>query len=232
MGEYVDQLRSTLMPAGTLALRIYWDIYGPLAPHPHPDGRMAQMQDVPLGFAGCGGLYLASLPGGAFWEVILRDLQPVNGIITLPPGRLDGRSLIMLRSTQPLVMLDLTLPERRNLFAGRDAAGLADAETLWRLILESPDHTQSHYAAAEIANLARRTGVKLAGVTWLSAQHQASRVHLLNDPPYTTDQWERAGDPIALTSPGGLRALRQALTDVNMELADPGTPFPCEDDDL
>lgn len=231
-GDLVDKLVAYALRARTRVWRTYLDVYGPLAAHPHPEGRMALVQDVPAGNAGRGGLFLASTASGAIWEVLLRDLQPRNGIIALPQSALAGRSLVQLRARHAVPLIDLSLPARRALFVERDAASLQRVNTLWRLILESPDHTQSHHAAAELAALATRLGLRFAGFTWLSSQDQGAKVHLLYAPPYDATGFEVVGIPIPLTSAEGIRAVRRAAQDAHMTLMlTGGTPLPCEEDD-
>lgn len=231
-GDLVDQLRTYALTAGSTGWRMYWDAYGPRTPHPHPDGRMALMQDVPSGNVGRGGLFLATTPDGACWETLLRDLQPRNGHIYLPRAALIGRSLVQLRARVDVPLVDLTWPARRNLFVDRDATSQADVNALWKLILESPDHTQSHHAAAELAALATDLGLLFAGATWLSAQDQGAKVHLLYAPPYDPASWDVIGDPIALPSAAGIAAMRHAAAVAHMTLVLTGsTNMPSEDDD-
>ena len=112
-GDLVDQLVTYALRANTRAWRIFWDAYGPLATHPHPDGRMALVADVPAGNLGCGGLCLASTPGGACWEALLRNLQPRAGVIMLHRDALLGRSLVQLRARHSVSLVDLRLPGLR-----------------------------------------------------------------------------------------------------------------------
>lgn len=231
-GDLVDQLVTYALRANTRAWRIFWDAYGPLATHPHPDGRMALVADVPAGNLGRGGLHLASTPGGACWEVLLRDLQPRAGVITLHRDALLGRSLAQLRARHPVPLVDLRLPALRRLFADRDPESLARVYALWRLILTAPDHTQSHHAAAALAALATRQGLTFAGCSWLSAQDQGATVHLLYEPPYDPSGWAVVGAPIALSSAAGVAALRRAAHDVHMQLVlTGGAPLPWEGDE-
>ncbi len=231
-GDLVDKLVTYPLCAHTMVWRTYFDVYGPLAAHPQPEGRMALVQDVPARNAGRGGLFLASRVGGAIWEVLLRDLQPRNGIIALPQSALAGRSLVQLRVREDVQLVDLSLPARRNLFINRNAASLHRINTFWNLILASPDHTQSHHAAAELAALATQLGIQLNGFTWLSAQDQSAKVHLLYEPPYAATWLEVVDNPIPLTSADGIRAVRRAAKDAHMTLMLTGdTPHPCEEDD-
>lgn len=231
-GDLADQLVTYALRKRTVLWRIFWDIYGPLAPHPHPTGRMARVQDVPPSNVGFGGLYLATSAGGACWEVMLRDATARDGKIYMARSELVGRSLVKLRPLVSVPLVDLRLPGRRALFDGRDASSWTRVNTLWRLILDSPDHTQSHHAAAELADLASRLGMAFVGCTWLSAQHQGSSVHLLYDPPYDKTDWEVVGDCIPLPSTAGIAALRAAARDAHLTLVlTGGVPFPCEDDD-
>ena len=41
MPDFIDQFVISPLPVRTIVYRIYWDEFGPLAPHPHADGRMA-----------------------------------------------------------------------------------------------------------------------------------------------------------------------------------------------
>lgn len=230
-GDLADRLVTYALKPRTIAWRIYEDVWGPLAPHPNPPGRMALLQDVPPGTLGRGGIWLSSTPGGACWEAILRDLQPRGGRLYLPRARLVGRSLVKLRARAEVPLVDLREPGLRALFDGRDEASWARVKALWHLILQSADHTQSHHAAAELAALAARQGKPFAGCTWKSAQDQGADVHLLYAPPYAQD-WDLEDPIIALTSAEGVAALRDAASRAHMALVlTGGIPFPCEADD-
>lgn len=230
-GDLADQLVTYALKRRTTLWRIFWNVYGPLESHPHPTGRMARVQDVPPGNVGFGGIYLATTTGGACWEVVLRDATAREGKIYVARSELVGRSLVKLRALAPVPLVDLRLPGRRALFDGRDASSWTRVNTFWRLILDSPDHTQSHHAAAELATLATQLRLTFAGCTWLSAQHQGSSVHLLYDPPFERAGWEVVGDCIPLSSAAGIAALRAAARDAHLTLVlTGGVPFPCEDD--
>lgn len=231
MPSYFDHYATLPLPIGTEAWRVYWTKYGPLAAHPHPDGRMALVQDEPPGTHGRGGIYLASTPAGVFWEVVLRNRVPsAGGLITLPPGELAGRSIVKLRSTVAIDRVDLTLPARRNLF---DSVAAFNAKApLWQLVLEGANHGPSHAAAAALERAARLARAPFAGCTWLSKQDQRAQVHLFYEPPYLASQWEVMDDPIALDGAKGKAMLSEALAKVGMRLAEPlGLEFDGEDDD-
>lgn len=230
MPSYLDHYATLPLRAGTEAWRIYWTKYGPLTAHPHPDARMALVQDEPPGTHGRGGIYLASTPAGVFWEVVLRDRMPAtDGLITLPPGDLVGRSIVKVRLKLTINRVDLTLPARRKLFDSVDA--FEASAGLWQLVLQSSTHGPSHAAAAALEQIASSAGATLAGCTWLSKQDQGAQVHLLYEPPYRASQWEVVDDPIALDGAKGKTMLSEALAKVGMRLAEPvGAAFPCEDD--
>ncbi|KZC33595.1 UNVERIFIED_ORG: hypothetical protein RHOFW104R5_35915 [Rhodanobacter sp. FW104-R5] len=162
-------------------------------------------------------VFLATTPAGALFEALLRDAEWHGAkTLSLPLYRLAGQRLSLLRLREELAVIPLALPDRGRVIT-----------TPWRAsrcaeLTSTPDHSDTHVAAAALYEQVTATGAIHTGLTWASVQHAGARVYLLYQPPFDRGQWD-VEETVALDTPEGARRIAAWLAGAGYTwLDDPG----------
>jgi len=222
--------RVKLLP---LIVRRYCRVFEPahgdvLQPNPYATGRLTLKAHCPAGSTAAASWYIAETARSAFWESVLRDVEPDD----------DGGVFLDRRVLAKYAFQEVELLEEGQVLRQEPAArrhvvllGNAPLNTKWDHELSTAIYETTHTMAglAQLQCLAHDPPIALPGFSWRSRQADADLAYVLYDPPRKRAAWRAHGDPVSLDSPAGHLLLRTVLEQDQMVwLNDParsgGTP--------
>lgn len=204
----------TLLPAGTVLLRVHQTAFPPASFNPsrshryYGGGRFDSTDDDRYPY-----LYAGESVGVAIAETLLRDLPfDSTGIRQLPLAKIRGRRISAVRTTADLEIVSL-----------RSAADLgAVAQDPWLTTCDPRDYAQSRHWGHWI----RSHAPAAAGYVWMSRREPTQRAFVLFGDRgaagaimAVTDPRVPPGDEADFDTPGGRRALRRRLTAFGVSLS-------------
>lgn len=187
------------------------ELLPPLEANPASTARLAIRGDRALGVAPRSMFYVATSPAAALFEGIFRSpLMYPGRRVTVPWHRLRGMSLSTVRLLSPQAYVPLMKPERGLVVhdAVKDAA--------WQWLVNTPNHADTHVAAAEVAAQFSATlghdgtALVLPGFGYPSVQCSSDSVFLHYEPPMHAAAWA-VEESINLATEEGYRAVLIAL---------------------
>lgn len=203
------RVHPTLMPGGRPG-----ELLSPLAANPHSMARFALRGDQDRAIPPRRMFYVATSPAAALLEALLRPpLMSPGRRINLNPQSLKGNTLSTVLLRKPAPYVPLMKPDRALVVT--DPA----KDEAWRYMLGTPNHAETHQAAADVADQFSRhvcdPPLILSGFGYPSQQHSQSLVYLLYEPPMEPCHWHVTRS-VNLSTAEGRRAAIVALAEVGL----------------
>jgi hypothetical protein len=197
----------------------------PRSANPYSRARLALRREVVTSLPELAMFYAASTAAGALFEAPLRNASVGAGRqVYLARQDLHNQCLSRLQLQRELPIIPLGLPDRKSVVTDpqRDAR--------WRELINTPDHHDTHVAAAAVYAQVRAAGHEHTGLSWPSVQAPPATVFLLYQPPLQRADWHPL-QTIALDTPAGETLIADALGEAGYTwLADPSGPGYTPDD--
>ncbi|AIF48193.1 hypothetical protein [Dyella japonica] len=217
--------RVKLLP---LIARTYIRVFEPahgdvLSANPHATGRLSLKQDMPRGATHASSWYIAETLRSAFWESVLRDVDPDDdGGVILDPRVLAKYAVQSVQLLEPASVLRLEPAARRHVIGLNNHR----LNSEWDHHLTTAIYETTHVMAglAQLQCRAANPPLDLPGISWRSRQADADLAYVLYVPPRVSAHWAALDDLVLLNTPAGHQLLRSVLAQDQMTwLNDPGT---------